>query len=57
MDHHLDQLETCRFLPEEYVPMLEPRVSLEDHIRSLHRHVAGKFAELVFNLDELSSAD
>jgi hypothetical protein len=54
---HLDQLQTCRSLPQEEMRMLVPRVYLEEHIRTLHAHVAGKFAELVFNLDELGSAD
>jgi hypothetical protein len=33
------------------------RTYLEDHIRVLEKHIAGKLAELVFNLDELGSAD
>jgi hypothetical protein len=37
--------------------MLVPRIDLEDHIRTLRIHFAGKFTELVFNLDELDSAE
>jgi hypothetical protein len=37
--------------------MLAPQICLENHIHTLHLHVAGKFVELVFNLDELCSAD
>jgi hypothetical protein len=36
-----------------------PRIQLEEHIQTMKMkvHVAGKFSELVFNLDELDSAD
>jgi hypothetical protein len=37
--------------------MLVPQVYLEEHIRLLRDHVAGKLVELVVNLDELGSSD
>jgi hypothetical protein len=54
---HLDQLQICRSLPQEDLRMAVPRAYLEEHIRVLETHIAGKLAELVFNLDELGSAD
>jgi hypothetical protein len=54
---HLDTLQTCRSLPQEKTRLTVPRVQLEEHIQTLKVHVAGKIAELIFNLDELGSAD
>jgi hypothetical protein len=56
---HLDALKTCRSLAQEDTRLTVPRVQLEEHIQTMKVkvHVAGKFSELVFNLDELGSAD
>jgi hypothetical protein len=54
---HLDVLQTCRSRPQEDTRLTVPRVQLEEHIQTMKNHVAGKFAELIFNLDELGSAD
>jgi hypothetical protein len=57
ISRHLDQLQICRSLPREDLQMAVPRACLEEHIRVLETHIPGKLAELVFNLDELGSAD
>jgi hypothetical protein len=54
---HLDASQTCRSLPQEDVRLMVPRVQLEERINILKSHLTGKCAELVFNLDELGSAD
>jgi hypothetical protein len=54
---HLDELQICRSLPREDLQMAVPRAYLEDHICILYTHITGRVAELVFNLDELGSAD
>jgi hypothetical protein len=54
---HLDALRTCRSLPQEETRLTVPRSQLEEHIATLKVHLMGKCAELVFNLDELGSAD
>jgi hypothetical protein len=54
---HLEALKTCRSLSQEDTQLPVPRVQLEEHIQTMKVHVAGKFSELVFNLDELGSAD
>jgi hypothetical protein len=57
ISRHLDELQICHSLPREDLRMAVPRAYLEDHIRILHTHITGRVAELVFNLDELGSAD
>jgi hypothetical protein len=54
---HLDALKTYRSLPQEDTRLTISRVELEEHIQTMKVHVAGKFSELVFNLDELGSVD
>jgi hypothetical protein len=54
---HLDALQTCRSIPQEDTRLAVPRSQLEEHLHILQVHLAGKCAELVFNLDELGSAD
>jgi hypothetical protein len=54
---HLDELKGCRPLPQEDLRMAVPRAYLEEHIQLLKIHLTGKVAELVFNMDELGSAD
>jgi hypothetical protein len=54
---HLDALQTCRSIPQEDTRLAVPRSQLEEHLYILQVHLAGKCAELVFNLDELDSAD
>jgi hypothetical protein len=56
-DRHLDELQICHFLSQEDMQMAVPRAYLEEHTHLLKTHVTGKVAELVFNLDELGSAD
>jgi hypothetical protein len=46
---HLDQLQIRRSLPREDLRMAVPRAYLEEHIRVLETHIAGKLAELAFN--------
>jgi hypothetical protein len=53
----MDALRPCRSLPQEDVRLMVPRVQLEEYITTVKAHLAGKCAELVFNLDELGSAD
>jgi hypothetical protein len=55
--HHLDALQTCRSLLQNDTRLTVPRSHLEDHIQMMKVHVAGKFSELIFNLDEFGSAD
>jgi hypothetical protein len=54
---HLDQLKVDRSLPQEDLRMAVPRAYPEEHIQLLKTHLTGKVAGLVFNLDELVSAD
>jgi hypothetical protein len=54
---HLDALQVCRSLPQEDTRLTVPREHLEAHIENMKSIVAGKFAELVFNLDEVGSSD
>jgi hypothetical protein len=54
---HLDELKVCRSLPEEDLRMAVPRAYLEEDMQLLRIHLTGKVAELVFDLDELGSAD
>jgi hypothetical protein len=54
---HLDALTTCRSLPQQKTRLTVPKTQLEDHIKTIKIHGAGKFSELIFNLDELDSAD
>jgi hypothetical protein len=53
----LDELQVCRSLPQEDIRMAVARTYLEEHIHLLKTHVTGKVAKLVFDLDELGSAD
>jgi hypothetical protein len=43
---HLDALKTCWSLPQEDTRLPAPRVQLEEHIKTMKVHVAGKFSEL-----------
>jgi hypothetical protein len=54
---HLDELKVCRSLPQQDLRMVVPRTYLEEQFQLLKAHLTGKVAELVFNLDELGSAD
>jgi hypothetical protein len=54
---HLDQLQICRSIPQEDTRVIVPRVYLEEHIQLAKLVIAGKFSELVFNLDEIGSSD
>jgi hypothetical protein len=54
---HLDALETGRSLPQDDTRLTVQRSQLEEHIQTMKVHEAGKLSELVFNLDELGSAD
>jgi hypothetical protein len=57
ISRHLDQLQVCHPLPQEDMRIAVPRAYLEEHIHLLKTHITGKVADLVFNLDELDSAD
>jgi hypothetical protein len=52
-----DALQICRSLPQENTCLTVPREYLEAHIEHMKSIVAKKFAELVFNLDEVGSSD
>jgi hypothetical protein len=54
---YLDDLKVCCSLPQEDLRMAMPRAYLGEHIQLLKTHLTGKVAELVFDLDELASAD
>jgi hypothetical protein len=54
---HLDALQTCRSIPQEDTRSAVPTSQLEEHLHVLQVHLAGRCGELVFNLDELGSAD
>jgi hypothetical protein len=54
---HLDALKPCQFLPQEDTRLTIPSAKLDEHIQPMKIHVARKVPELVFNLDELGSAD
>jgi hypothetical protein len=51
------RLQTCRSISQKNRRLAIPRSQLEEHIHTLTVHVTGNWAELVFNLDELGSAD
>jgi hypothetical protein len=55
--HHLDAIQTCRSLPQEDTRLTIARWQLEEHINTFKVHLTEKCSELVFNLDELDSAD
>jgi hypothetical protein len=54
---HFGQLQICRSLPQEDTRMIVPRADLEDHIEFAKLIIAGKFSELVYNLEEVGSSD
>jgi hypothetical protein len=54
---NLDTLQICHSLPQEDTSLTVLREQLEDHIENMKSVVAGKFAELVFNLNEVRSSD
>jgi hypothetical protein len=54
---HLDSLQVCRSWPQEDNRLTIPRAILEAHIENIRTTVAGKCAELVFNLDEVGSSE
>jgi hypothetical protein len=54
---HLDSLQICRSIPQDDTRLTIPRENLERHIQNMRSIVEGKFAELVFNLDEVGSSD
>jgi hypothetical protein len=57
ISRHLDQLQICPSLPQEETRMIVPRAHLEDHIQLAKLFIAGRFSELVLNLDEVGSSD
>jgi hypothetical protein len=54
---HLDQLQIWHSLPQEDTRIIGLRAHLEEHIQLAKLVIAGKFSELVFNLDEVGSLD
>jgi hypothetical protein len=54
---HLDQLQICRYLPQEDARMIVPRTHLEEQIQLAKWVIARRFSELVFDLDEVHSSD
>jgi hypothetical protein len=53
----LDDLPVYRSLPQEDTQFIVPRVHLKAHIELMRTHSAGKFVELIFNLDQVDSWD
>jgi hypothetical protein len=53
---HLDVLQQCFSFPLEGSRLTVPREQLEEHINTVKTILAGKFSELVFNLDEIESS-
>jgi hypothetical protein len=54
---NLDTLQICHYLPQEDTRLTVLREQLEDHIENMKSIVVEKFAEFVFNLDEVGSSD
>jgi hypothetical protein len=54
---HLDALHICHSLTQEDTRLTVPREHLEAHIEHMKSVVAGKFAELVSNLNEVELSD
>jgi hypothetical protein len=54
---HLDALQTCSLLCQEDTRLTVSKPKLKEHIQMMKIYVDGKFAELIFNLDELGSSD
>jgi hypothetical protein len=54
---HLNMLQECLSLPLEDSRLIVPREQLEEHINTMKMILAGKFSELVFNLDEVGSSE
>jgi hypothetical protein len=54
---HLGELQLCQSMPQEETRLTVPRADLDDCINVLPIHLVRKVPELVFNLDELGSAD
>jgi hypothetical protein len=57
LGRHLDVLQECRSLPLEDARLTVPREQLEEHIKTMKTVLAGKYSELVFNLDEVGSSE
>jgi hypothetical protein len=54
---HLDMLQECRSFPLEDSSLTALRAQLEKHINTVKTILAGKFSELVFNLDEIGFSE
>jgi hypothetical protein len=54
---HLGALQMCRFLPQKDARLAITREHFEAHIVPMRDHIADKFGQLVFNLDEVDSSD
>jgi hypothetical protein len=54
---HLDTVHICRSLPQENTHLTIPREYIEARMEHMKSIVARRFAELVFNLDEVESSD
>jgi hypothetical protein len=54
---HFDALQICRCLPQEDTCLTVRREHVGAHIKHMKSILAGKLAEVVFNLDEVGSSD
>jgi hypothetical protein len=50
-------LQECRSFPLEDSRLTVPRAQLEKHLNTMKTILAGKFSELVFNLDEIGFSE
>jgi hypothetical protein len=56
-DEAFDELHGHRSLPRENTRLIVLRIHSKANIVLMRMHIAGKFAELVFNLDQVGSSD
>jgi hypothetical protein len=57
LGRHRDDVHVCRSLPQEDTRFMTPREYLEQYIQMIKDFIHGKASGLVFNLDEVGSAD
>jgi hypothetical protein len=54
---HQREIKICQSLPQEETRFIIPQEFLNQHLINMQKLVAGRVAELVFNLDEVGSSD
>jgi hypothetical protein len=55
--HHLDSVQVCRSFLQENTRLTISSEILEAHIENIRSTVVGKWAELVFNFNEVGSSE